>query len=169
VGVFDRALGLAAGVGMASLYRRVDSKESLLGTIVDVYADGLDEAFGAVMAAEASGPERLYAIMRVFAHASRHFREESRIVVFGWYGREAASSPVHAYFVATQQRLDALAELFRRGLGDGTVRPIAGPDELAGHLRTVLWLRFHEHARASEPRAFEFLRQSLLRGALARG
>jgi hypothetical protein len=35
-------------------------------------------------------------------------------------------------------------------------------------LRTVLWLRFHEHARASEPRAFEFLRQSLLSGALAR-
>jgi AcrR family transcriptional regulator len=163
-----RDIASAAGVGMATLYRRVDSKESLLRTIVDVYADGLDEAFGAMMAADSTGTERLYATMRVFAHASRHFREESQIVVFGWYGREATSSPVHDYFIATQQRLDALAGLFRRGLGDGTIRPIAGPAELAGHLRTVLWLRFHEHTRTSEPRAFEFLRQSLLRGALAR-
>jgi AcrR family transcriptional regulator len=163
-----RDIAGVAGVGMASLYRRVESKETLLRTIVDVYADGLNEAFEAVMASKGSDSERLYAIMRVFAYASRHFREESRIVVFGWYGREAASSPVHGYFVATQRRLDTLTGLFGRGLQVGTVRPIAGPAELAAHLRTVLWLRFHEHARASEPRAFEFLRQSLLSGALAR-
>ena len=163
-----RDIAGAAGVGMATLYRRVDSKEALLRTIVDVYADQLDEAFGAVLAAGSSDTEQLYAIMRVFAHASRHFREESQIVVFGWPGREAASSPVHEYFVATQRRLDTLAELLRRGLDAGTTRPIAGPAELADHLRTVLWLRFHSHARASEPRTFEFLRQSLLRGALAR-
>jgi AcrR family transcriptional regulator len=163
-----RDIAGVAGVGIASLYRRVESKETLLRTIVDVYADGLDEAFEAVMASEGPDSERLYAIMRVFAHASRHFREESRIVVFGWHGREAASSPVHDYFVATQRRLDTLTGLFGRGLDDGTVRPIAGPAELAGHLRTVLWLRFHEHARASEPRAFEFLRQNLLSGALGR-
>jgi AcrR family transcriptional regulator len=163
-----RDIAGVAGVGMASLYRRVESKETLLRTIVDVYADGLNEAFEAVMASKGSDSERLYAIMRVFAYASRHFREESRIVVFGWYGREAASSPVHGYFVATQRRLDTLTGLFGRGLQAGTVRPIAGPAELAAHLRTVLWLRFHEHARASEPRTFEFLRQSLLSGALAR-
>jgi AcrR family transcriptional regulator len=163
-----RDIAGVAGVGMASLYRRVESKETPLRTIVDVYADGLNEAFEAVMASEGPDSERLYAIMRVFAHANRHFREESRIVVFGWYGQEAASSPVHDYFVATQRRLDALTGLFGRGLEDGTVRPIAGPAELAGHLRTVLWLRFHDHARASEPRAFEFLRQSLLSGALGR-
>ena len=163
-----RDIAGVAGVGMASLYRRVESKETLLRTIVDVYADGLNEAFEAVTASKGSDSERLYAIMRVFAYASRHFRDESRIVVFGWYGREAASSPVHDYFVATQRRLDTLTGLFGRGLEAGTVRPIAGPAELAAHLRTVLWLRFHEHARASEPRAFEFLRQSLLSGALAR-
>jgi AcrR family transcriptional regulator len=163
-----RDIAGAAGVGMATLYRRVDSKEALLRTIVDAYADRLDEAFGAVVAADSSDTEQLYAIMRVFAHASHHFREESQIVVFGWPGREAASSPVHEYFVATQRRLDALAALLRRGLDAGTTRPVAGPAELAEHLRTVLWLRFYSHARTSEPRTFEFLRQSLLRGALAR-
>ena len=163
-----RDIAGVAGVGMASLYRRVDSKEALLRTIVDAYADHLDEAFGTVMATGSSGPERLYAIMAVFAHASRHFRDESQIVAFGWSGREETSSPVHRYFVATQQRLDALAGLFQHGLADGSIRPVAGPAELAEHLRTVLWLRFHTHARTSEPRAFEFLRQSLLRGALGR-
>ncbi|MBV9795071.1 MAG: helix-turn-helix transcriptional regulator [Actinobacteria bacterium] len=167
-----RDIAGAAGIGMATLYRRVDSKEALLQTIVDGYADRLDEAFAAVLAADPGGPAalaaRVLAITWVFAHASRHFRAESRIVALGWYGREETASPVHRYFVATQQRLDTLAELLRPGLADGTVRPIAGAAELAQHLRTVLWLRFYEHGRTSEARAFAFLRQSLLGGALAR-
>jgi AcrR family transcriptional regulator len=163
-----RDIARAAGVGMATLYRRVESKESLLRSIIDVYAGCLDEAFGAVMSADSSDAERLYALTRVFGHASRHFDEESRIVSFGWFGREAASSPVHDYFVATQQRFDAMTALLRHGRRAGTVRPVAGPRELAVHFRSVLWLRFHEHARTSEARAFAFLRQSLLQGAVTR-
>lgn len=163
-----RDIARAAGVGMATLYRRVESKESLLRTIIDVYADCLDQAFSAVMSAGSGAPERLYALTRVFGHASRHFREESQIVSFGWFGREAASSPVHGYFIATQRRFDAMAALLRRGAQDGTVRPVAGPNELAAAFRSVLWLRFHEHARTSEARAFAFLRQSLLQGAMGR-
>jgi AcrR family transcriptional regulator len=163
-----RDIARAARVGMATLYRRVDSKESLLRTIIDVYAGCLDQAFSAVMSAGSGEPERLYALTRVFGRASRHFREESQIVSFGWSGREAASSPVHDYFVATQRRFDAMAALMRRGVQDGTVRPAAAPRELAVHFRSVLWLRFHEHARTSEARAFAFLRQSLLQGAVAR-
>ncbi len=162
-----RDIARAAGVGMATLYRRVESKESLLRTIIDVYADCLDQAFSAVMSAGSGEPERLYALTRVFGHASRHFREESQIVSFGWFGHEAASSPVHDYFIATQRRFDAMAELLRHGAQQGTVRPVAGPREMAVHFRSVLWLRFHEHARTSEARAFTFLRQSLLQGAMA--
>jgi hypothetical protein len=61
-----------------------------------------------------------------------------------------------------------MAALLRRGAQDGTVRPVAGPNELAAAFRSVLWLRFHEHARTSEARAFAFLRQSLLQGAMGR-
>ncbi len=162
-----RDIAAAAGVGMATLYRRVESKESLLRTIIDAYAEYLDQAFGAVMSAGSSEPECLDALTRVFGYATRRFCEESRIVMFGWFGREAASSPVHDYFVATQRRLDAMAELFRQGVEMGTVRHIAGPAEMAVHLRSVLWLRFHEQARTSEARAFAFVRQSLLQGAIA--
>ena len=163
-----RDIARAAGVGMATLYRRVESKESLLRSIIDVYAGCLDEAFGAVMSADSADAERLYALTRVFGHASRHFHEESQIVSFGWFGREAASSPVHDYFIATQRRFDAMTALLRHGAQEGTVRAVAGPRELAVHFRSVLWLRFHEHARTSEARAFAFLRQSLLQGAVAR-
>lgn len=163
-----RDIARAAGVGMATLYRRVESKESLLRTIIDVYADCLDQAFSAVMSAGSGEPERLYALTRVFGHASRHFREESQIVSFGWFGREAASSPVHDYFIATQQRFEAMAGVLRQGVQEGTVRPVAEPREMAVHFRSVLWLRFHEYARTSEARAFAFLRQSLLQGAVAR-
>jgi AcrR family transcriptional regulator len=162
-----RDISRAAGIGMATLYRRVDSKETLLRTIIDEYARCLDQAFGAVMSAQSTESERLYALMRVFGHASRRFCQESRIVAFGWFGREAESSPVHDYFIATQQRLSAQAALIHHGVEAGALRPIAAPAELAVHLRSVLWLRFHEHARTSEDRAFSFLAQSLLRGALA--
>jgi AcrR family transcriptional regulator len=162
-----RDIAGAAGVGMATLYRRVESKESLLRTIVDAYAEYLDQAFDAVMSAGSTVPECLYALTRVFGHATRRFHDESRIVMFGWFEREAAASPVHGYFVATQQRLDAMTELFRRGMASGAVRDIASPAALALHFRSVLWLRFHEHARTSESRAFDFLRQSLLQGAIA--
>jgi AcrR family transcriptional regulator len=160
-----RDISRAAGIGMASLYRRVDSKETLLRTIIDEYARCLDQAFVAVMFAPSTEPERLYALMRIFGH--RHFCAESRIVAFGWFGREAESSPVHDYFIATQGRLSELAALIRRGAEAGTLRPIAAPAELAVHMRSVLWLRFHEHARTSEAKAIAFLSHSLLRGALA--
>jgi hypothetical protein len=120
------------------------------------------------MSAGSGEPERLYALTRVFGHASRQFREESQIVSFGWFGREAASSPVHDYFIATQQRFEAMAGVLCQGVQEGTVRPVAEPREMAVHFRSVLWLRFHKHARTSEARAFAFLRQSLLQGAVAR-
>ena len=34
------------------------------------------------------------------------------------------------------------------------------------HLRSVLWQPYHEHARTSEARAHQFIRRSMLRGAL---
>jgi AcrR family transcriptional regulator len=162
-----RDIAGAAGVGMATLYRRVDSKESLLRAIVDEYARYLDEAFDAVMSTDSSEPERLYGLTRVFGYATRRFREESRIVMFGWFEREAASSPVHDYFVGTQRRLDAMAGLFGQGVGSGALRDVGTPVDIAVHVRSVLWLRFHEHARTSEERAFDFLRQSLFQGAIA--
>ncbi|MGH1561560.1 TetR family transcriptional regulator [Mumia sp. DW29H23] len=161
-----RDVAHGAGVGMATLYRRFDSKEALLREILDAYAGRLDHAFDAVMRAGSGESETLSALARVFVRASREYREESLIVNLGWTGRETPTSPFHDYYLATQNRLQALEELTARGITSGAWRPVADPHELGFHFRSVMWTPYHEHARSSEARAYAFVRQSLIRGAV---
>ncbi len=161
-----RDVAHSAGVGMATLYRRFDSKEALLREILDVYAGRLDHAFDTVVGAGSSESETLSALGRVFVHSSREYREESAIVNLGWTGREIPTSPFHDYYLATQKRLKSLEALTSRGIETGAWRPIADPRELGFHFRSVMWTPFHEHARSSEARAYAFVRQSLIRGAV---
>ncbi|WP_370617723.1 TetR family transcriptional regulator [Mumia qirimensis] len=161
-----RDVAHSAGVGMATLYRRFDSKEALIREILDAYADRLDHAFAAVLESGSPESETLSAIARVFVRASREYREESAIVNLGWTGREAPSSPFHDYFLATQNRLKSLEGLTSQGIASGAWRPVAAPHELGFHFRSVMWTPFHEHARSSETRAYAFVRQSLIRGAV---
>jgi len=162
-----RDIANAAGVGMGTLYRRVESKEALLREIIDGYGARFDEAFRAVLGAGSSVPEALDGLARVFVHISRRFHEESRIVNYGWSRRQAESSPLHGYFVATEARFAQLEKLLRRGVRAGLLRSVAPPTETALHLRSLLWLRYQDHARTSESRALRFIRDSVLRGALS--
>jgi AcrR family transcriptional regulator len=158
-----RDIAAAAGVRMGTLYRRVESKEALLREILGSYSGHLGEAFGAVLAAGSPEVETLDGLARVFVHASRRFEAETCIVRYGWSGREATTSPFHDYYLATQGRLRSLEELISRGAADGRLRTV--PD-MALHIRSVLWLPFHQHARTGTARAHAFLRAALLRGAL---
>ncbi|WP_051684439.1 TetR/AcrR family transcriptional regulator [Blastococcus sp. URHD0036] len=158
-----RDIAAAAGVRMGTLYRRVESKEALLREILGSYSGHLGEAFGAVLAAGSPEVETLDGLARVFVHASRRFEAETCIVRYGWSGREATTSPFHDYYLATQGRLTALEELIDRGAANGRLRTV--PD-MALHIRSVLWLPFHQHARTGTARAHAFLRAALLRGAL---
>jgi AcrR family transcriptional regulator len=158
-----RDIAAAAGVRMGTLYRRVESKEALLGEVLARYSGHLGDAFGAVLGSGSTEVETLDALVRVFVHASRRFEAESCILRYGWSGREATSSPFHDYYLDTQERLRALGDLLERGATDGTLR--TGPD-MALHIRSVLWLPFHQHARTGTARAHAFLRAALLRGAL---
>lgn len=163
-----REIANAAGVRMGTLYRRVESKESLVKEIIERYASRLDRAFQAVLAAHASGPESLDALARVYVHASRRFSEESRIVKLGWRGREAESSPFHDYYMETQRRLHLLEQLLTRGFEEGTLRPIGEPHDVALDFRSILWLPFRDYGGISETSSHFFLRESLLRGALTK-
>jgi AcrR family transcriptional regulator len=158
-----RDIAAAAGVRMGTLYRRVESKEALLGEVLARYSGQLGSAFGAVFTAGATDVETLDGLVRVFVHASRRFEAESCILRYGWSGREATTSPFHDYYLETQGRLRALEELLGRGAADGRLRTV--PD-MALHIRSVLWLPFHQHARTGTARAHAFLRAALLRGAL---
>ncbi|MGY1742238.1 MULTISPECIES: TetR/AcrR family transcriptional regulator [unclassified Blastococcus] len=158
-----RDIAAAAGVRMGTLYRRVESKEALLREVLARYSGHLGDAFGAVFAAGSTEVETLDGLARVFVHASRRFEAESCILRYSWSGREAVHSPFHDYYLQTQGRLGALEELLRRGAAEGRLRAV--PDT-ALHIRSVLWLPFHQHARTGTARAHAFLRAALLRGAL---
>ena len=158
-----RDIAAAAGVRMGTLYRRVESKEALLREVLGRYSGQLGDAFGAVLAAGSPEVETLDGLVRVFVHASRRFEAESCILRYGWSGREATTSPFHDYYLETQGRLRSLEDLLARGAADGTLRTV--PD-MALHIRSVLWLPFHQHARTGTVRAQAFLRAALLRGAL---
>jgi AcrR family transcriptional regulator len=162
-----RDIARAAGVGMGTLYRRIESKEALLRETMSAYSTQVQEAFEAALSVGSTEPETLDAVGRVFVRAGRHFREEGSIVVYGWHERESAASPFHEHFRSTLQRLTMLERLLERGVANGTLRTEATAPEMALHLRTVLWHPFHEVGRTSEARAHRFLRETVLRGALA--
>ncbi|MET7401040.1 helix-turn-helix domain-containing protein [Dactylosporangium sp. NPDC005572] len=162
-----RDIANAADVRMGTLYRRVESKEALLREIIDDHGAHFEQAFQAVMSAGSTPPETLDGLARVFVHMSRRYREEARIVLYGWAQREATTSPLHEYYVATQRRLARLERLMQHGFSTGQIRRIADPTELSLHFRSLLWLPFHEHARTSEARAHAGLRWILLRGVLS--
>lgn len=161
-----RDVATAAGVRMGTLYRRVESKQELLREILSSYSGQLGVAFEAAIGASSSAVESLDALARMFVHVSRRFEAESCIVRYGWSGREASTSPFHDYYLATQERLQLLEKLLRSGTDGGELRRIANHAEMALHVRSILWVPFHKHARTGPDRAHAFLRTTLLRGAL---
>ncbi|QGG40095.1 TetR family transcriptional regulator [Aeromicrobium yanjiei] len=161
-----RDVANAAGIRMGTLYRRVDSKEQILSEILGDYSSQLDDAVRSVLGSGSTAVEGLDGMARLFITASRRFREESEIVKLGWIGREADSNPFRDYYLQTQKRLALWEKLFEDGQANGSIRPVAPPQDLAIDVRTLLWIPFRDHARTSEARAHEFLRCTLLRGAL---
>lgn len=162
-----RDVANAAGVRMGTLYRRIESKEALLGEILGSYGDRFDKAFRAIVTAGSPVPQSLDAISRVFVYMNRRYPEEGRIVSYGWSRRETTTGPLHDYFIATEQRFAELRRIMRRGTGAGQLRKVADPVETALHFRSLLWVPYQEHARTNEARAHAFLRESLLRGVLS--
>jgi AcrR family transcriptional regulator len=161
-----RDIATAAGIGTGTLYRKVESKEALLAQIVDTYAADFGTALQTVLAADGTEPQVLDGVARVFVHANRHFRDEARIVIYGWSQREATSSPLHEYYMATEQRLAQFQQLMRRGVEHGRLRDVAGYPDAARYLRAVLWQPFQDMDSTGEAATLAFLRNSLLRGVV---
>jgi len=161
-----RDVAIAAGVRMGTLYRRIESKEALLGEILGSYGSRFEQAFQAIIAAGAPAPQTLDAVARVFVYVNRRHPEERRIVTDGWNRRETTTGPLHDYFIATERRLAELRKIVRHGVTAGELRRIADPTETALHFRSLIWVPYQEHGRTSEVRAHTFVREAVLRGAL---
>jgi len=159
-----RDIADAAGVRMGTLYRRIESKESILNQILQTYSTSMGHAIRSALETGTSAVESMDAYARVFVHGRRHFPLEMDIVKFGSLGRESTSSPFHWHYLETSSRRAMLERVVARGIEDGTVRTGWGPDAVTNHLRAIAWLPYKDHARTSERRALTFVRASVLRG-----
>jgi AcrR family transcriptional regulator len=161
-----RDIADAAGVRMATLYRRVESKESMLREILTSHAERLSKATLEVHAETASPIETIDALAYLLIHATRRFDEDSDIVTFAWGAREMGTEPFEHYLASAGRRRHQLEDVIARGLADSTFRPIGTPAEIAVLVRQVAWLRFSRAGRVSATRAHEFVRRSVLRPTL---
>lgn len=162
-----RDIADAAGVRMGSLYRRVESKESILREILDDYSARMDTAVQTALGSAQSEIEGLDALARVFAHAGRRFGAESEIVKVKWGGELEATSPLQDYHAESQGRLRQVSEVIERGERAGTIRVFTDPTDTAELLRRVLWVPYQSFERSSETRAHQFMRRSILQGSLS--
>lgn len=163
-----RDVAEAAQVRMGTLYRRFGSKEELLEEIIGTYGTRLDAALRAAMTTGTSAPETLDAMAFVLVTATRRFREESEIVKVSGRARETSGGPIGTYLDQAQERVRLLDQILERGIAQGSLRPLAAPDELGRRLNAVFWLSFGDYARTGPARAHQFLRSSVLRGLTTR-
>lgn len=162
-----RDIAAASGVRMGTLYRRIDSKEAVFTEIVENYADQLDAALRAALTTPAgSEAETLDAVAYVTTNATRRFRHEVAIMRVTWGRHQENHLPAQRYVSQTADRLAVVASVLERGQRRGDIRAICEPKVLAGLLRRIMYVPYHEHQRASRRRVHSFLREHLLRGAL---
>ena len=164
-----RDVAHAAGTPMATLYRRVESKEVLLREIVGAHTSRLDQLVSGVATSGATEVEMVDALAEAYVTLSHRFSQETRIVTFGLSGRESGTATVADYYRAAEYRLATLEEIMAQGIRTGTLRPHGSPLETALHVRAALWIPYHEYRRSSARRAHTFLREGVLRGALRGG
>lgn len=160
-----RDIAELAEVRMATLYRRVESKEAILGDVVADFAANLGHAVRVALTTGDSEVASLDALAKVFVRARRDFREESDVMRFG-HALDSSVAPLRAYARETRDRLRLLEGLLDRGMGRGSLRRLGTPRAVAPHLRVTLWLTYQDYARTSEHRTHAFLRRTLMRGFL---
>ncbi len=162
-----RHIAEAAGVRMGTLYRRVASKDELLGDILGRYGAHMDTAVRAVLTTADSAVESLDALAFVVVVAKRRFRLESDIVKLAYPRTTPATSGLKLYRASTDTRLRLLESTLVRGMKDGSIRQLGAPAEIGPQIRYISWVPYGDFARTSPERAHRFLRNSLLRGFLS--
>lgn len=160
-----RDIAETAGIQVGTLYRHVESKESLLGDVLTAFSAGLDQATHAALTTQECEVASLDALAKVFVHARRRFRLTSDAMRFA-PARAGGAGPVSEFYRQTRSRMALLEEVLARGFANGSLRELAAPEIVAPQLRYAVWVPFQDFGRTSPARAHRFLRQTLLRGYL---
>lgn len=162
-----RDIAEAAQVRMGTLYRRIDSKESIFAEIVGNYDDSIDAVLRVALTTDAgSEAESVDALAFGVAYAARRFTDETRMMSLIWNRQQESQEPVRRYIDRTAERLRLLAGTLEQGQDEGRISKAAPPDVLASYVRSVLWNAAARHEKTSQRRVQSFVREHLLRGAL---
>lgn len=158
-----RDIAAAAGVGVGSVYRVIESKEHLLMSIMRSYVATLTAGWNAVLSAPSTAVEKLDALIWFNVNVMARFGDEFRIRFAGLRQMPPDSPDLGLSFPAQLRQVKALlAEGVRSG--DLAV-PGGSADRRARCLFGLLWMPENIVRTAGPAGAHALVRDTVLRGA----
>jgi AcrR family transcriptional regulator len=162
-----RDIAAVSGLATGTVYRLVESKESLLQAIMESFYEQVSQAYAAVDAADGTVVEKLDALARVNIEVLRTFGEEYQIQQ-AWFRSDppAVSTPA----AALRWRAGVIRGLVERGLEDGSLGWAGSSSRLVSQcVRDLIWLPPNVAGRSGKRALQQHVRTCLLGGALTGG
>jgi AcrR family transcriptional regulator len=166
-GTTVRDVAAAAGMGHATVFRLIGSKEQLLSSIMDSFGEKVEPGARAVLRSTSSPLEKLDALGWINLNALERFGDEFRIQL-AWMRQIPPDAPNPSLEFPT--RLKQTRKLLAQEIKAGAVKIDDAPTELLARCVIGLqWMPEHILRDIGTVAAQRHLRDTLLRGVAASG
>jgi AcrR family transcriptional regulator len=129
---YDRAnintIAERAGIGRGTIYLYFESKDDVLGALLDTVGAAIDETIQRCIAQDLSWRDRLRALAHAFLALAGSHRDYLRVQVSALHGVNRAVGEPMARWLRTS--VDRLAAAFRQAAAQGEIQPLP-PETLA--------------------------------------
>jgi AcrR family transcriptional regulator len=160
-----RDIASAAGMGAGSVYRFIESKNALLGSIMDAFHGKLSSAYSSVVATDSTAVEKLDALTWINLNAVHRFDREFEIQR-AWFRQSPPDTS--ALFGALKKRARQIRNLVEEGKRTGEIRVDGvSMERLSACVRDLIWMPPPVVGRVGERAALAHSRETLIRGAAA--
>jgi AcrR family transcriptional regulator len=160
-----RDIASAAGLGIGTVYRLVDSKEALLASIMRSFEEKVGAGWIAVLRSDATPIEKLDALSWIDINALDRFHDEFRIQL-AWMRQSPPDTNPARSFTA---RLRQLKVLLSEGIRSGEIRIESPSTELLSRcVIDVLWMPESIVRAAGKRAALIHARDTVVRGVTTR-
>ncbi|MBT2275661.1 TetR/AcrR family transcriptional regulator [Rhodococcus qingshengii] len=165
-----RDIASAAGVGPGAIYRVIDSKHSLLLSIMSTYQASVSDAYDAVVDSVSTAVEKIDALAWVNVNVVETFRDEFKIQ--SAYLRVIAPASGNAEWAPHERRAKQLLGVVTDGVRAGQLQaggmaPSPSNALLARCVRDLMWPAHVVHRFGKEV-AMDLCRKSLIHGITRR-
>jgi len=156
-----RDVASAAGLGIGTVYRLIDSKEALLASIMRSFEEKVGAGWVAVLQSDATPIEKLDALSWVDINALDRFHDEFRIQL-AWMRQSPPDTNPARSFTA---RLQQLESLLSEGIQSGEIRDHSPSTEVLSRcVIDVLWMPESIVRAAGKRAALIHARDTVVRG-----